>query len=72
MIARRRPLIDLHRHLEGCIRLETMLALAGEHGLTLPGTTVETLRPHVVITEAEAGLVEFLNRSPRTSASPKP
>ena len=62
MIDPRLPLIDLHRHLEGCIRLETMLALADEHGLSLPGKTLETLRPHVVISGTEAGLMEFLNR----------
>lgn len=56
------PLIDLHRHLEGCVRLETMLELADEHGLTLPGKTVAALRPHVVITGSLGGLTEFLNR----------
>ena len=56
------PLIDLHRHLEGCIRLETMLELADEHRLKLPGATIDSLKPHVVIGGAEAGLMEFLNR----------
>jgi len=56
------PLIDLHRHLEGCVRFETMLELADKHGLRLPGNTVETLRPHVLIPGPQAGLVEFLNR----------
>jgi adenosine deaminase len=62
MIDRRLPLIDLHRHLEGCVRLETMLDLAAVHGLTLPGRTVESLRPHVVLAGAQAGLMEFIDR----------
>lgn len=62
MIDQKLPLIDLHRHLEGCVRFETMLDLANQHGLHLPGTTVETLRPHVLIPGPQAGLVEFLNR----------
>src|SRR5688500_10335938 len=62
MIDRRLPLIDLHRHLEGCIRLSTMLELADQHGLDLPGKTIDSLRPHVVIDGAEAGLMEFLKR----------
>ena len=62
MIDRRLPFIDLHRHLEGCVRLETMLALADQHGLVLPGKTVDSLRPHVLIPGPQAGLVEFLNR----------
>jgi len=56
------PLIDLHRHLEGCIRLETMLDLADDHGLKLPGATVEGLRPHVVIDGPLGGLMDFLHR----------
>lgn len=62
MIDRKLPLIDLHRHLEGCIRLRTMLDLANEHGLTLPGKTLESLRPQVVLAEKQAGLMEFLDR----------
>ena len=56
------PLIDLHRHLEGCVRLKTMLELADEHGLPLPGRTVEALTPHVVIDGPLGELVEFLNK----------
>jgi len=62
MIDPRLPFIDLHRHLEGCVRFETMLELADQHGLKLPGNTVETLRPHVLIPGPQAGLVEFLSR----------
>jgi adenosine deaminase len=62
MIDRKLPLIDLHRHLEGCIRLQTMLELADEHGLKLPGKTLESLRPQVVLAEKQAGLMEFLDR----------
>ena len=30
------PLIDLHRHLDGTVRLETILDLARRHNLPLP------------------------------------
>lgn len=30
------PKVDLHRHLEGTLRLRTMLAVADEHGITIP------------------------------------
>lgn len=56
------PLIDLHRHLEGSIRLTTMLALAEQHRLELPGKTVEALHPHVVLAGPQADLVGFLSR----------
>lgn len=56
------PLIDLHRHLDGSIRLQTMLELAAQHGLRLPGDTVETLRPHVQLAGAVPDLMAFLAR----------
>ena len=30
------PKVDLHRHLEGSLRLKTLLDVAREHGITLP------------------------------------
>ena len=56
----RLPLIDLHRHLDGSIRLETILDLGRRHNIPLPAWTTAELRPHVVVTEPHAGLVEFL------------
>jgi adenosine deaminase len=44
------PKIDLHRHLEGSLRLETVVELAREHGVTLPSYDIERLRPLVQVT----------------------
>lgn len=54
------PLCDLHRHLDGSLRLHTILELADQHGIALPARTVEELRPHVQVTGAESGLMEFI------------
>ena len=54
------PLIDLHRHLDGSFRLETILELAKQHHVKLPGNTVEELRPHVQVTEPQPGLMAFI------------
>ncbi len=54
------PLIDLHRHLDGSIRLETILELGRQHDLDLPAWTVEELRPHVQVTEAQPGIMAFI------------
>jgi adenosine deaminase len=56
------PLCELHRHLDGSIRLETILDLAVQHGIALPGHTVETLRPHVQVSGPAQGLMAFIAR----------
>jgi len=54
------PLVDLHRHLDGSVRLETMLDLARQHGLELPAMDVAGLRPHVQIMETVIDLKNCL------------
>lgn len=54
------PLIELHRHLDGSVRLETILELGKEHGVNLPGATLEELRPHVQVTERQPGVMAFI------------
>lgn len=54
------PFIDLHRHLDGSVRLETILDLGRQHNIPLPGATVEELRPHAQVTEPQPGLMAFL------------
>lgn len=56
------PLCDLHRHLDGSVRLQTVLELADQHGIALPAQTVETLRPFVQVTGVETGLMEFIGK----------
>ncbi len=41
------PKVDLHRHLEGSIRLSTLVEVARKHHIPLPSYDVETLRPYV-------------------------
>ncbi len=54
------PFIDLHRHLDGSVRLETIVELGRQHNIELPGSTVEEIRPHVQVTEPQPGLMAFL------------
>ncbi|NDJ34326.1 MAG: adenosine deaminase [Chloroflexi bacterium] len=44
------PKIELHRHLEGSLRLNTMAEIAAEHQLELPGYTIDEFRSLVQIT----------------------
>lgn len=54
------PLVELHRHLDGNVRLATVLDLAREHHLELPAWTEEGLRPHVQVMTTEPDLLGFL------------
>jgi len=56
------PLIDLHRHLDGSVRLETILDLGRQHNLPLPAWDLEGLRPHVQVTEAKPGIMAFIDK----------
>jgi len=56
------PLIDLHRHLDGSVRLETIIELAQEQGIDLPAYDVESLRPYVVIDGKADGLMDYIGR----------
>jgi adenosine deaminase len=56
------PLIDLHRHLDGSIRLETILELGKKHGVPLPADDLEGLRPHVQVTEPRPGVMAFIEK----------
>jgi adenosine deaminase len=54
------PLIDLHRHLDGNVRLETILHLGRRHNLPLPAWDLEGLRPHVQVTNPQPGVMAFI------------
>jgi adenosine deaminase len=56
------PLIDLHRHLDGSIRIETILELGRQHNLPLPAWDVESLRPHVQVVEPQPGVMAFIDK----------
>lgn len=62
MIDTNLPLCDLHRHLDGSIRLQTILDLADQHGISLPANDIDGLAPYVHIDKSEPGLMAFIAR----------
>ncbi len=62
MISQDIPLIDLHRHIEGNIRISTILDLARQHNVDLPGGDEESLRPYVQIQNQQPGVMAFLEK----------
>lgn len=56
------PKIDLHRHLEGSLRLGSLQAIAREFALDVPVHDLELLRPHVQVTGENPGYRSFLDK----------
>lgn len=56
------PLIDLHRHLDGSVRLETILDLGRQHNLPLPARDLEGMRPYVQVTDPRPGVMAFITK----------
>jgi adenosine deaminase len=54
------PLAELHRHLDGSVRLQTILDLGIRHNLPLPAFDLEGLRPHVQVTDPQPGVMAFI------------
>mmetsp|Transcript_37227 Transcript_37227/g.93455 ORF Transcript_37227/g.93455 Transcript_37227/m.93455 type:complete len:777 (-) Transcript_37227:4561-6891(-) len=57
---RQLPKAELHCHLDGSVRIETIIELAKEQGVELPSTDVEELRSLVTVGRDCASLVEYL------------
>lgn len=56
------PLVELHRHLDGNVRLQTILEIGLKYGLNLPSNTVEGLRPYVQVTEPKPSILSFFEK----------
>lgn len=56
------PLVELHRHLDGNVRVETIIDLARQHNLDLPAWTPEELRPYAQVVEPTPGVMAFIAR----------
>ena len=56
------PKIDLHRHLEGSLRLNTIAEIARENGIDTPSYDAEKLRPYVQVTNDPPDHLRFLKK----------
>lgn len=56
------PLVELHRHLDGSVRLETILEIGLKNNMDLPGKTLEELRPFVQVTEPKPSVLSFFEK----------
>ncbi|MFM8320189.1 MAG: adenosine deaminase [Chloroflexota bacterium] len=56
------PLVDLHRHLDGSVRLQTILELGLQHNLPLPARDLDGLRPYVQVSTPQPGVMAFISK----------
>lgn len=62
MINSNLPLTDIHRHLDGNIRMSTIWDLAKQHSVVLPADNLESLKSKVQIQQQTSDLIAFLEK----------
>lgn len=62
MISADLPFVELHRHLDGSVRLQTILDLGMKHNLALPAITLGGLKPYVQVTTPQPGVMAFIEK----------
>lgn len=60
-LLRRLPKAELHCHLDGSVRPQTLLDLAREYGVTMPRADARTLGEHMTVRDAD-NLEDYLSR----------
>ena len=61
-IFRRLPKSDLHCHLDGSLRVETIIDLAEKQGVTLPSKNPDTLKNAVSVSDNNQSLEEYIDK----------
>ncbi len=61
-LLKRLPKVELHCHLDGSVRVETVLDLAQKDTISLPASSVEDLRKILVLGKKRGSLEEYLAR----------
>lgn len=61
-LLKRLPKVELHCHLDGSLRVETVFDLAQKDNIELPGSNIDDLRKALVVGNNRCSLEEYLSR----------
>ena len=61
-LLKRLPKVELHCHLDGSLRVETVHDLAQKDNIEVPGSTIDDLRSALVIGEKRGSLEDYIKR----------
>jgi len=56
------PFVDLHRHIEGSIRITTILDLVNKFNLFFPARDFSGIKPYVQVTKTQPGVMAFITK----------
>lgn len=56
------PKVDLHYHLDGGLRPQTVIEIAGREGIALPAHNAEDIAPYLKVREGCTSLAEYLEK----------
>ncbi len=56
------PLVDLHRHLEGSIRISTIIDLVNKFNIPYPARDYSGIKPYVQVMKTQPGVMAFISK----------
>lgn len=56
------PLVDLHRHIEGSIRISTIMDMIHKYQITFPGDNFDEIQSQVQISSQQPGVMAFIKK----------
>jgi adenosine deaminase len=56
------PLVDIHRHIEGSIRISTIMDMIHKYQIAFPGDSFAEIQSQILISSQQPGVMAFINK----------